>query len=135
MPKLPKVPKDFPVKVLKPGEPAKDRATCGTCGRSWDDAIGTEWTPAPSARCPFEYFHAEPEPIGQVLVKNFLQNFARTPATLHKKNDKTVVMPEGCVEIVHDCVCLTKKGSAFLKKHGIDLTGANLPKPMIYLEE
>jgi hypothetical protein len=28
--------------------------TCGNCGRSWDDTISTEWTPAPSGRCPFE---------------------------------------------------------------------------------
>lgn len=55
--KLPKVPKDFPVKVLKPGAKAKDRATCGTCGRSWDDGIVTGLTPAAAARCPFEQYH------------------------------------------------------------------------------
>lgn len=32
-------------------------ATCGACGRSWDDSLPTSWTPAPSGRCPFEYFH------------------------------------------------------------------------------
>lgn len=32
-------------------------ATCGTCGRSWDDSAITSITPTPSARCPFEYFH------------------------------------------------------------------------------
>lgn len=53
----PEVPKDFPVQPLKPGEPAKDRMTCGECGRSWDDAQSTEWTPVPAGRCPFEYFH------------------------------------------------------------------------------
>ena len=31
-----------------------DIATCGQCGRSWDDSIVTGITPAPSARCPFE---------------------------------------------------------------------------------
>ena len=31
--------------------------TCGVCQRSWDDSIVTGMTPAPSARCPFEYFH------------------------------------------------------------------------------
>lgn len=31
-----------------------DVATCGTCGRSWDDEQSTGCTPAPSARCPFE---------------------------------------------------------------------------------
>ena len=55
---MPKVPKSFPVRPLRRGDEARDRATCGTCGRSWDDAIATAWTPTPSARCPFEYFHA-----------------------------------------------------------------------------
>lgn len=36
-----------------------DLATCGTCGRSWDDSVVTAWTPAPSGRCPFEYEHEE----------------------------------------------------------------------------
>ena len=34
-----------------------DIATDGACGLSWDDSIITGSTPAPSARCPFEYFH------------------------------------------------------------------------------
>lgn len=54
---MPEVPDDFPVRPLGPDDPATDRATCGDCGRSWDDAISTSMTPAPSARCPFEYFH------------------------------------------------------------------------------
>lgn len=53
----PTVPDDFPVKVLKSGEPATAPATCGTCGRTWDDAVPTSYTPAPSARCPFETWH------------------------------------------------------------------------------
>lgn len=32
-------------------------ATCGVCGRTWDDSVSTQWTPAPSGRCPFEYAH------------------------------------------------------------------------------
>jgi len=39
-------------------DPADSRATvCGTCGRAWDDSVSTAWTPAPAARCPFEYDH------------------------------------------------------------------------------
>jgi hypothetical protein len=38
----------------------KDPVTCGTCGRTWDDAHVTSVTPAPSARCPFEYWHSRP---------------------------------------------------------------------------
>ncbi len=48
---------DFPVVALEDDDEAEDRVTCGTCGRSWDDAIATSYTPAPAARCPFEYFH------------------------------------------------------------------------------
>jgi hypothetical protein len=39
------------------GRVAVDRRTCPTCGRSWDDARITAYTPTPSGRCPFEYFH------------------------------------------------------------------------------
>ena len=61
--KLPKIPRDFPVQPLRPGQRAKDRATCGACGRSWDDGIATAYTPAPGGRCPFEAYHAtEPAP-------------------------------------------------------------------------
>ena len=41
--------------VPRPWE--EDIVTCGSCGLSWDDAIVTDITPAPSAHCPFEYFH------------------------------------------------------------------------------
>lgn len=51
------IPLDFPVRPLDEDEDATDRVTCGHCGLSWDDAIPTQYTPAPSARCPFEYFH------------------------------------------------------------------------------
>src|SRR5688572_27265898 len=46
-----------PVRVLMPDDDARDRTKCGTCLREWDDAIVTEYTPAPSGRCPFEYYH------------------------------------------------------------------------------
>lgn len=61
-----KVPKKWPVQPLKPGQPARDRCTCGSCGLSWDDSISTSLTPAPSARCPFEAFH-NPEPSVDLL--------------------------------------------------------------------
>jgi hypothetical protein len=53
------IPEDFPVRELDDDENPEGKATCGSCGRSWDDSISTGWTPAPSARCPFEAFHAE----------------------------------------------------------------------------
>jgi hypothetical protein len=57
--RLKDIPLDYPVKPLRANEKAKDRVTCGTCGLSWDDAVSTSMTPAPSARCPFEYFHKD----------------------------------------------------------------------------
>jgi len=56
-----RIPRDFPVRPLTPRQyaRAKDPFTCGTCGRSWDDSIVTSYTPTPSARCPFEYFHGD----------------------------------------------------------------------------
>ena len=36
---------------------AYDICTCGNCGLSWNDSTPTAYTPAPAARCPFEYFH------------------------------------------------------------------------------
>jgi hypothetical protein len=52
------IPADFPVQPIDPDDPtAKDPATCGTCGRSWDDGKITSMTPAPGGRCPFEYYH------------------------------------------------------------------------------
>lgn len=53
------VPADFPVQPIDPSSPAISAATCGTCGLTWDDGISTSWTPAPSGRCPFEYFHVD----------------------------------------------------------------------------
>lgn len=39
------------------GNPKVEIVTDGTCGRSWNNALGTSLTPAPSARCPYEYEH------------------------------------------------------------------------------
>jgi hypothetical protein len=56
------IPEDHPVQPIDPDDKsAEDPATCGTCGLTWDDGKSTGWTPAPSGRCPFEYFHKYPE--------------------------------------------------------------------------
>jgi hypothetical protein len=51
------------VRYVEAGESApamfSNPATCGTCGRTWEDGVPTSVTPAPSARCPFEYEHGE----------------------------------------------------------------------------
>lgn len=44
-----------------------EMATCGTCGRAWNDALITSRTPAPAARCPFEELHAA-EHDGELVV-------------------------------------------------------------------
>ena len=33
--------------------------TCGTCGKSWNDALISGSTPAPAGRCPYEGLHEE----------------------------------------------------------------------------
>lgn len=40
-------------------EPEEDLVTCGSCGRTWNDAIITGSTPAPAGRCPFEGIHGD----------------------------------------------------------------------------
>lgn len=50
-----------PLRTKEERDGAKAVATCGTCGLSWDDGISTGMTPAPSGRCPFEYFHVYEE--------------------------------------------------------------------------
>lgn len=57
-----RVPADHPVRAIRPNT-RRERdavllAQCGDCGRMWDDAVSTSLTPAPSARCPFEMYHA-----------------------------------------------------------------------------
>ena len=61
--KVVKIPRGFPVRPIDPAsrKGKGDVATCETCGLSWDDSIPTVYTPAPSARCPFEAFHREEE--------------------------------------------------------------------------
>lgn len=54
------VPADFEVKSLithAERAAAKEPFQCGKCRRWWDNAVVTSYTPAPSARCPFEAWH------------------------------------------------------------------------------
>ena len=41
------------------GNTVVSMSTCGNCGLSWNDALITSRTPAPSARCPYEHIHEE----------------------------------------------------------------------------
>lgn len=40
-----------------------DTTTCDDCGKSWNDALISGSTPAPSARCPYEHIHGELEEL------------------------------------------------------------------------
>lgn len=53
------IPDDHPVRPLDDMADAVTPTTCGVCGLSWDDGVSTSMTPAPAARCPFEYFHGD----------------------------------------------------------------------------
>lgn len=58
---LPEVPEDWPVQPLDEDEvdDTPGAMQCGSCLRWWDNSVSTSITPVPSARCPFENFHAE----------------------------------------------------------------------------
>lgn len=45
------------------GNTIEEIATCNTCGKEWNDALITDRTPAPSARCPYEAIHEEIEEL------------------------------------------------------------------------
>ena len=85
-----KIPADYPVQP-RAKSLCKDPATCGTCHLTWDDAIVTSMTPAPSARCPFEQFHKPPKPVKVRRPVYLWRNqygdivFASTVAELRRK--------------------------------------------------
>lgn len=49
------------LKYVRRSQPDKPDTVkeCGDCGRMWDDAVVSAWTPAPAGRCPFDYDHEE----------------------------------------------------------------------------
>lgn len=63
------------LRVDENGDPIVEVATCGTCGRSWNDAATSDRTPVPAGRCPFEHLHddADEPPDGfRVVVMHVL---------------------------------------------------------------
>lgn len=60
---------DVMTRRVKWVEPHNGIATCGACGRSWDDTIPTWATPAPSGRCPFEGMRRAPKIIANAEGK------------------------------------------------------------------
>ena len=48
------------------GKIVTDIAACNTCDMEWNDALITSRTPAPSARCPYEYIHPELAEFGHL---------------------------------------------------------------------
>lgn len=101
------IPPDFPVQPLKKGQKAEDEMTCGHCGLSWDDAIETDWTPVPSARCPFEYFHIYPDDEENDMAKitkkrkDELKEIARQ---LHYAN----LSPSATEDVISICATVSK---------------------------
>lgn len=65
MPHLPKLPASERISIKNGARPQRDelgriivdKVTCGECRRVWNDALLSSRTPAPAARCPYEYFH------------------------------------------------------------------------------
>jgi hypothetical protein len=60
------------------GEHVPSMATCGTCKRTWDDAKGSELTPTPAARCPYEYAHEPHIPRRRLKVEVTMKSEAFT---------------------------------------------------------
>lgn len=54
------------VQLDESGETREDIATCGECGKSWNDALITDRTPVPSGRCPYESIHDEIEELAKL---------------------------------------------------------------------
>lgn len=46
-----------------------DVVTCGNCGMSWNDALVSSRTPAPGARCPYEYEHGEIKELARLKAR------------------------------------------------------------------
>jgi hypothetical protein len=91
------IPPDFPVRPLAKLHFTDNEVTCGQCGLTWDDSILTGWTPAPSGRCPFEYFHAPSHPLPMTNPRprprvNWtatpeVQNLIKILAELHRRSE------------------------------------------------
>lgn len=65
-------------------------ATCGHCGRSWNDAAISSRTPVPSGRCPFEAEHESPD---FTLISSRGSNFV----ILRPENDDALEWVERCL--------------------------------------
>ena len=96
------IPPDFPVQPLADGAPAKDRVTCNGCGLSWDDGVVTTYTPAPSGRCPFEYFHEDYE-------ESCKRMRLELPAELVERCGRAATrrmmsIEEWCLDAIEDCL-------------------------------
>lgn len=81
------IPEDFVPQPLQPHEPALVRATCGFCGRSWDDGISTSRTPTSGGRCPFEDFHEHADAKALLAEREKLEGELEDIERLLTKNE------------------------------------------------
>lgn len=91
------IPDSFPVRPLGDGDDRPSKSTCGHCGLSWDDGIPTAYTPSPSGRCPFEYFHLYPEehPAAPVTVSYRVHSWCGSVADPELVNTVVVLESNG----------------------------------------
>jgi hypothetical protein len=73
------------------GRPIVDVATCGHCGRSWNDALSSGITPTPSGRCPFEYEHESESGFPTV---DYRAKLIELDAMLHPENYPRDMQPD-----------------------------------------
>lgn len=77
------------------GRPIVSVATCGHCGRSWNDALSSGITPTPSGRCPFEYEHVYEDEDGLLAgVSEDRKALILLDAMLHPENYPRDLQPD-----------------------------------------
>jgi len=97
------------------GNEIMDIVTCGTCGRSWNDAASSGVTPAPSGRCPFEYEHptfAEERLMDPDTVETALRENVRKALNEYRDFHVTALNDIDDPEPDHHLICKTQIESA-----------------------
>jgi len=100
------------------GQVIENMATCGECGKTWNDALISSRTPAPSGRCPYESIHEEIAELkvlqtladeaegyapdwkyGESLIRDsYFETYARELADDIGAIDKNQSWPNNCID-------------------------------------
>lgn len=78
------------VQVDEDGKAIVELARDGECGLTWNDAAIGTWTPAPSARCPYEPIHEEIATLRKLRAFRIIRNRSQI-------EDQTSTQTEGLI--------------------------------------